>query len=107
MADVKEPTLAELAAQMAKMQETIAEQAKTIVDLKGKVTETAIGDKKEELPTIPAEKVEKDGKQYAWQLPHFVLPIYGKVTAEEAALSDEMIDLILKFPGQGILKEQV
>ena len=99
-------SLAELTALVTGMQATISTQAETIVALKGKMAETKL-DEKVELPAIPKEPVKRDGKEYAWQVAIMTLPIHGKVTAAEAALSEEIITLILSTKGQGILKELV
>ena len=55
---------------------------------------------------IPEALVERDGKQYRWTLPHFDLHGHGKVTAEEAALDEDILDKIFGLEGQGILVEQ-
>ncbi len=78
-------------------------QAGTIASLKGTIISA---DAKAALPTIPKEFVERDGKQYRWTMPHFILPGKGKVTAEEAALDEETLKQIFAMEGQGLLVEQ-
>jgi hypothetical protein len=107
MSDVKqEPTLADVLAEMAAMKQTIAQQNETIVQLKGKVAETKLDTTEPAKPEIPKDAIKQGDKEYKFQVAHFMIPGRGQVTAEEAALDEDIIKAILAIPGQGILKEQ-
>ena len=67
---------------------------------------TEISSKKVELPTIPKDAIEFNGKKYEWKVAIFHSPIDAKkTTAEEASLDEEILTAILAIKGQGMLVE--
>jgi hypothetical protein len=86
------------------LMKTVQEQSETILAYKSK---EIASDVKISKPEIPAKPVTVDGKEYNFNVAVFVLPGYGKMTAEEASTSEEILKAIIAIPGQGILKELV
>lgn len=59
----------------------------------------------EHQPAIQTDTVKHADKEYRFAVPSFVLAEHGKLTAEEAASTESIIEDILKIEGQGILVE--
>ncbi len=92
------------------LNETIEEQGekiKKLSDALGKGLTALEVSKEEKKLEIPKELVERENKEYKWKVAAFHLKGYGKVTAEQAATDDKIIDAILEMKGQQILIEQV
>lgn len=97
-----------LKAENEKLSDTVSEQAETIITLKAeKLSSDLKPVQGEPKPAIPAKPVSVDGKQYSFNLAAFVLPAYGRLTAEEASTDEAILKAIIAIPGQGILKELV
>ena len=96
----------------AELMEIVKKQGEKINQLSKMVSakkETDITlNKKEELPTIPEDEVEVNGKKYQFTVAHFRLPNRSNVIlASEAALDGELLKEIVAIKGQNILKELV
>lgn len=96
----------------ADLHEIVKKQGEEINTLKSllaakKETEITLN-KKEELPTIPEDEVEVNGKEYKFNVARFRLPNRSEIIlAAEAALDEVLLKEIVAIEGQNILREQV
>ena len=94
------------------LQEQLTAQAKTISDLalvnnqlKGRLAETSITTQEVAKIVLPTDPIEINGKKYKWLVPVFHIDGFGRTTAEEASIDDDILEAIVAIAGQGLLKE--